>query len=272
MKDTEILKLVKDRLELANITDSAEAEWLVALALGIRRSEISLGKQITKEQEDKVKEFLMRRLNREPLSQIVGNCEFFGREFMVSRDCLTPRPETEELVLFALKRIKPTDSVLDIGTGSGAIAVTIALESKAKVTAVDISKAALGIAKKNSRALGASVEFVLSNLFLGLGERKFDKIISNPPYISATEYERLESEVKDFEPKIALFAEDNGLAVYKKIISEAPAHLKRGGEIFFEIGYRQGAVVKELLEKDFENIEIIKDLEGQDRIVYATKK
>ncbi len=250
---------------------SAEAEWLVALTLNKRRSDAMLSDEISKRDENKIIKNVARRKRGEPLAYIVGDAEFFGLRLFVNRHVLIPRPETEELVECALSFIQKGQSVLDIGTGSGAIAIAIKKFTGAAVTAVDKSRSALKLAKKNADFHNACIEFLESDLFEAVKNRKFDIIISNPPYISPSDYEKLEKTVKDFEPKLALFAKKNGLEFYEKIIMNAKEHLNENGKIFFEVGQGEASEVKKLLEKDFRDIKIKKDLEGIDRIVYATK-
>ena len=274
MKIKQMLEKVKSELSGAGITDSAEAEWLVALSLKIRRSEVySLGEnELTSQEQENIEVNLEKRKKHVPLAYIVGDAEFYGLNFVVNENVLIPRPETEEIVEFALKHINKTSKVLDIGTGSGAIAVTVAKKTNAQVTAVDISANALEVARKNAKNNDVDVEFLQSDVFSALETRKFDVIISNPPYISESEYQTLMPEVKDYEPKIALVAEDDGLKIYKQIINDAPKHLEKNGVIVFEIGYSQGKQIQNLLEKDFKEIKIIKDLQGNDRIAFARLK
>ena len=274
MKIKQMLEKVKGELAGAGITDSAEAEWLVALTLNIKRSEVySLGEsELTNQQQEALEEALKKRKQHIPLAYIIGDAEFYGLKFTVSENVLIPRPETEEVVSEALKYINSNSKVLDIGTGSGAIAVTVAKKKGAKVAAVDISEKALEIARENAKNNQVNVEFMQSDVFSSLKHKKFDVIISNPPYISESEYETLMPEVKNFEPKIALVAEDEGMSIYKQIINEAPEHLEKNGVIVFEIGYNQGKEIQKLLEKDFKEIKILKDLQGNDRIALARLK
>lgn len=272
MKVYQMLEKVKKELESAKICDTAEAEWLVALALSKKRSFAHSERELTKREEHKILSFLEERKQNKPLAYIAGNQEFYGYTFVVNQDVLIPRPETEELVCLVKNNISRNEKVLDIGTGSGAIAIVLAKETNAVVTAVDISKKALKVAKENAKRLDAKVVFVCSDLFENLGGQVFDIIVSNPPYISENEYENLEKDVKDFEPKLALVANDNGFEIYERIISQAKNHLSENGKIFFEIGFSQAEKIKKLLEKDFENIKIFKDLEGKDRMVMASRK
>lgn len=272
MKRKEAVEYAYNLLKLTMEDAKVEAEWLVALCLNVKRNDVYLDKVLSKEEEEKFHFALKERQKKVPLSYIFHSANFYGYDFEVSPNVLIPRPETEELVEYAIKNISSTDSVLDIGTGSGVIAITINKKTNAKVTAVDISKEALKLAKTNAVRNNAKVEFICSNLFEKIQNRTFDIIISNPPYISEEEYNTLDEGVKNFEPKLALVAEENGLYFYKKIINEASKHLKTKGKIFFEIGYNQGKKVADLLEKDFENIIVKKDLQGNDRIVSANLK
>lgn len=271
MKRLEAVNYAKSRL--SGLRDcKAEAEWLVALVIKGKRSDIYADKELSSEEQ---KMFLFALNEREkgvPLAYIFHSAEFYGIEFEVNNSVLIPRPETEELVSLALKHIGIHESVLDMGTGSGAIAIAVAKNSSARVTAVDISKEAIKMAKHNAVTNNAKVEFIISDLFEKLDGRKFDYIISNPPYIDKKEYDELDKLVKDNEPKIALYGGEDGLYYYRKIVEEAPKYLNRGGKIFFEIGYNQADAVSKFLEKDFYDIKVQKDLEGQERIVYASLK
>lgn len=272
MKTYQILERVKSELQKVGIFDDAEAEWLVALALKKKRSESHSSDELSKRQEKRIEKFLKQRKKHKPLAYVLKSAEFFGFDFFVDKNVLIPRPETEELVELVSKNINKNSQVLDIGTGSGAIAITLQKLTNASVLAVDISRKALSVAKKNAKKLDANVEFLRSNLFENLCEKTFDVIVSNPPYISEDEFKTLDKDVRDFEPKLALVTENDGLAIYEKIINQAPKHLSENGKIFFEVGHMQAEKVKSLLEKDFENITIKKDLEGKNRIVFAVKK
>lgn len=272
MKTYEMLEKVKKELAKVNITDSAEAEWLIALALNQKRSSAHSERLLSDIEEQKILAFLEQRKSHKPLAYIVGNAEFYGYTFAVNENVLIPRPETEELVLLVKNEVENGSRVLDIGTGSGAIAITLAKETNAIVTAIDISQRAIDVARQNAKLLNANVEFILSDLFENLGNRVFDVIVSNPPYISESEYQNLDSDVKDFEPRLALVASNNGISIYERIISSAINHLSEKGKIYFEIGYNQAKEVSLLLEKDFENIKVIKDLQGNDRMICASAK
>lgn len=230
--------------------------------------------------EAKVQERIKTRM---PVQYLIGEAYFMGEFFKVTPDVLIPRDETEILVRRAIDIIKiltPTPtlpvgegvSVLDIGTGSGCIACTIAKNTDATVLGVDISSDALRVALDNVTKLGINNRAVFrkSNLFKKVrAEEKFDMIISNPPYIPA-DYE-FEPEVLH-EPKLALIAEENGLEFYRKITEQAPEFLKPDGVLMFELGIGEAELVKAFMEKDFEDIKIEKDLAGIERIIYGKRR
>ena len=214
---------------------------------------------------DKINELAKERLTGRPLCYVLGNCDFYGYEVDVDERVLIPRPETEELVEHALKSIDGSKTVLDLCTGSGAIALVVAKKSGAKVTASDVSSDALKVAESNFKKFDADVKTVLSDLYADLSE-KFDVIISNPPYIKTDDIARLDKEVKDFEPKLALDGGEDGLDFYRKIISGAKEHLNEKGVIYLEIGAEQGKEVSELFGEEY-SVEVIKDVSGKDRII-----
>lgn len=209
-----------------------------------------------------------------PPQYILGKADFFGREFKVTSDTLIPRPETEELVELCLKTVMDqTSQILDIGTGSGAIAVTLKKERPLwNVFATDISEEALLVARENARRLNTVVEFQHGNLIEPVEDKLFDVIISNPPYISYNEKELMGKSVIKYEPHVALFAEHEGLYVYEQLASTLPIILKPDGKVFLEIGFAQGDAVKKLFETSFpnKNISVKKDLSGKDRFVTVT--
>lgn len=268
-----VLADVKNALKKAGIEDFGEAEWLVANVLGVKKLDIRFVKTLSPEQKRKIDIAVERRLNHEPIDKIFGFTEFFGLKFKVNKNVLTPRQETELLVEKVLAEIGENKvKVLDLCTGSGAIAISIAKNSSADVLATDVSENALEVAKTNAENLGAKVKFKQSDMFLRLGKKKFDVIVSNPPYIKTKDIALLEKEVKNFDPSIALDGGEDGLYFYRIIASIAPKHLTPHGKLFLEIGSRQGAKLKKLLTDNFENIKILKDYEGAQRIVVATKK
>ncbi len=231
-----------------------------------------LGHPLTEEMLNIVKAKVESRLaDRTPVQYIIGESYFMGEFFKVTPDVLIPRPETELLVTKGIELIKENNlnNVLDIGTGSGCIACTIAKNTNATVLGVDISSDALRIALDNVTRLGINSRAVFrkSDLFSKIrAEEKFDMIISNPPYIPlGTE---LEPELKH-EPSIALYAEENGLQLYRKIVSEAPTFLNKDGWLIFELGIGESGAVKSFMSEYFEAISVEKDLSGIDRIIYG---
>ena len=194
--------------------------------------------------------------------------DFFGYPIFVDRNVLIPRPETELLVEKILNENLEARKILEIGTGSGAIAIAIAKNLfQAKITATDISEKVLQVAEKNAIENKVEINFINSNLFENISG-KYDLIVSNPPYISKTEYEKLPSEIQKFEPKKALIADENGLFFYKKILAKAKDYLTKNGKIYFEIGLDQAERIKEIaLINGFKNIEVCEDLNGFDRII-----
>lgn len=243
------------------------AEVLLAHAIGCQRS------WLFAHSDEELKElwwihygrYLHQRLEGMPTQYITGTQEFFGRDFRVAPDVLIPRPETEHLIEAALTH--PADTILDIGTGSGCIAVTLALETKARVFATDISRVALNIAKQNSQRLAASVDFLACDLGSALRNRSFDLIVSNPPYIAETGRATLQKEVRDHEPSLALFAGADGLAIYARLIPEAARLLKPGGRLILELGDFDR--VREMLNTGWRDIEVIPDLAQVPRVLSA---
>ena len=210
-----------------------------------------------------------RRQKGEPCQYITGTAYFFDHEFEVNSNVLIPRNDTEILVETVIEYGKKHGfkTMLDIGTGSGCIAISLALEGF-EMTAVDISKGALETAKKNADKNGAKVEFINSDVFSSVSGRKFDAIVSNPPYIEKDVIPTLMKDVKDFEPMSALDGGEDGLDFYRQIIREGKEHLNENGFIFFEIGYNQGEAVKNLFEESrYSEVRVIQDLAGLDRVV-----
>lgn len=233
------------------------------------------GVELTDEQLEILNEKVEKRANtRLPIQYIIGEAYFMGNFFKVTPDVLIPRDETEILVTKAIELIKQNgfENALDIGTGSGCIACTIAKKTKATVLGVDISSDALRIALDNVTRLGINNRAVFrkSDLFSKVrDEEKFDMIISNPPYIPLG---TILSDEVNYEPQIALFADENGLRFYREIVAHAPEYLKPNGYLLFELGIGESESVKEFMEKDFTDIAVEKDLAGIDRIIYGRLK
>ena len=212
-----------------------------------------------------------------PVQYITGMEEFYGREFLVDESVLIPRPETEELIVCAVNHCRKLFGdrqfkLVDIGTGSGAIAVTMKKElPQAQVTATDISQAALQTAVKNAERLQAEIDFRLGDLTEPIQDEKWDVVLSNPPYIAFEEKAEMSEVVLDHEPHSALFAEEEGLMLYRKLAEDLPKCMNKPGFIAVEIGYRQGPAVKKMFEEAFPAavVEVVKDINGKNRIVFC---
>lgn len=205
-----------------------------------------------------------------PPQYLLGYEYFFEHRFKVTTDTLIPRPETEELVALCLSMNEKTArKVVDIGTGTGAIAISLKLACPAwDITALDISEAALRVAEENAAKLQVQINFQQSDVLSAITEKQ-DIIISNPPYISQSEWDLMDESVRTYEPKLALFAENDGLAIYQKIASESRELLQPTGMIFLEIGFQQGRAVQEIFQAAFpqKNVLIHQDMSGHDRMV-----
>lgn len=233
--------------------------------------------ELSPEQYLAFKNMVEQHANGRPVQYITGVEEFYGREFIVDESVLIPRPETEELIvctlnhcgkLFDNKEVK----IADIGTGSGAIAITMKKEwPNAQVTATDISEAALTIAKKNAQRLQAQIDFRLGDLTEPIEQEKWDIVLSNPPYIAFDEAQEMSEVVLDHEPHSALFAEEDGLILYRKLAENLPKVMNTPAFIAMEIGYKQGPAVKDMFQKAFPQgqVEVVKDINGKDRIVFC---
>ncbi len=233
---------------------------------------------VTPDKKNLFLDYLTRRAAFEPISYITGKKEFMDSVFLVNRSVLIPRPETEHLVEQAAALAKQiiAPKLLDLGTGSGCIAVCLKKSvPDAEITAVDISEAALITARKNTKANGtAGIRFLRSDLFDALGpDESFDLIISNPPYVTNEEYASLLPETRLFEPENALRGGSDGLDFYRKILFEAPSRLLPGGKILFEVGYRQAGQVSDMIESTgkFGGIKVVRDLAYIERVVIARK-
>ena len=266
--------------------DSArlDAELLLGCALGVSREELILAaaKNLSVAESYRYEDFLVRRLNREPLAYITGRQEFWSLDFLVSGDVLVPRPETEMLVEFALSHLAEANNselprILELGTGSGAIAVALATElPQAQIVATEISPAALAIARRNASRNGVfnAIRFLEGDLFSALAEdleNYFDLIISNPPYIPRDQVSKLDAEVSRWEPRAALDGGVDGLDFYRRIAEQAPGYLRQRGAVAVEIGAAMGAVVSALFRNRaaYGNTQVHQDYSGRDRVVLA---
>jgi release factor glutamine methyltransferase len=217
--------------------------------------------------------YLNERLKGKPTQYITKKQEFYGREFRVTPDVLIPRPETEHLVEAAVAAIRVRDHIriLDVGTGSGAIAVSVALETGRTVCASDISCAAVTVAGQNRDRYGASVALFVADLASAVDIRSIDLLISNPPYVPGGDAANMQQEVRDWEPHLALFAGDSGLEIYERLIRQAEGVVRPGGEIMMELGYQSLAGVREMLTAKWRGINVVHDLAGWPRVVTAIR-
>lgn len=275
---SDVLRYGEETLQNAGIADAKiDAFTLLEMASGVNRTTYLLYKdhKVNEQQFESYKRLIERRAAHEPCQYIVGKCEFMGFEFEVNPSVLIPRQDTETLVEEVLKIMPGKSRVLDLCTGSGAIAISLQrYRPDIYPTAVDISGEALNVAVANSRARHCIIDFVQSDLFEALDpNEKFDVIVSNPPYVSDAEYETLMPEVKDHEPALALKAGEKGLDIYERLIREAPSYLKEGGILALEIGCSQAEAVTKLMEaQGFVEIKVVKDLAGLDRVVIGYLK
>ena len=278
MNISEAIKQTEQALTNGNIESARlEAEILLANALKVDRIYLYVHSDeiLTESQSKLYNDFIQRRLSHEPTDYIIGHREFMGLDFIVNENVLIPRPDTEILVETVIERLKDIDgtiNIVDVGTGSGAIAISLAkFLHNAKVDAVDISEAALNIAKlnANNNDLADKVKFHQGDLFVPISDNRYNAIVSNPPYIPSAVIDTLEPEVAKYEPKIALDGGNDGLNFYRRLIDESPAFLVDGGFLAVEIGYDQAQTVAELAKKHFNQVEVIKDLSQNDRVVVA---
>lgn len=269
-KMTVLLKNTKKRFADAGI-DEEDAEWIFVLTLGIPKSAVATEEKLLKAAQTKeILKIADERLTGRPLWYIIGDTDFCGYKLKVDERVLIPRPETEELVMMAIAAAEEGNSVLDLCTGSGAIAIAMYKElekvgRKVRMTAVDISDEALELAKENADLNNADVLFVQSDLFSRIRGR-FDLIVSNPPYIPTAVIDTLQKEVKDFEPRLALDGGADGLEIYRKIASEAPKYLTRGGTLMMEVGEDQASEIVKMFKGNSYAM-IVKDFNNVDRYV-----
>ncbi len=279
--------IVKEALSLAATelenfsSKQLESRILLSYALNITQESllIKYNEEISKDEESRFFAYIQRRKAFEPIAYILEKKEFYGMDFFVNNHVLIPRPDTEILIDEIASEYKKNFlnkeiTILDLGTGSGAIAVSLAaVIPLARITATDISDAALKIATKNavSNNVANQIEFIQSDWYSNLNPNKFDFIVSNPPYIASGDKSYMSQETILYEPQDALFANDNGLRNYDKIISKATNFLTHEGKLFLEIGFNQSEAVVNILKKyQFTEITTLKDLSGHDRIIKAT--
>jgi release factor glutamine methyltransferase len=271
----EVLQAARIRLVQTSKYPRRDAELILAHVLGCDSTALLTHpeRMLTAKEAERFENLLKRRLASEPLQYLTGTQEFFGLLFEVSPDVLIPRPETEHLVEAVLERFEreANPRIVDVGTGSGAIAVAIAHAlPRSRVTAVDLYPSALEIARRNAERHGVIDRTTLlqSDLLAAAGSLEFDVVVSNPPYIANGEL--LEPQVANYEPRSALYAGPTGLEIYQRLIPQARTALKPQGRLIMEIGYGQEAALRALLER-WSDVSFVPDLQGIPRVVQAQK-
>ena len=264
-----------------------DAEVLLAHARHCKRIELYTAFETvpTDEEKSAFREMVRRRAEGTPVAYLVGSKEFYSLQFYVNQDCLIPRPETEHLVLTALDLAKNRSAtaktnlqVADICTGSGCIAVAFAKQfAKADIVALELDSAAMQVAQRNIELhqLGERIELLQSDLLDAVSDDlRFDLILSNPPYVSQSEYDTLPKSVRNFEPKIALLAEKNGTAIIERLMLQASDKLLPGGSLLIELSPMIAAACKNMFEQTatWNDVRLVKDLAGHQRVIVASKK
>ena len=266
MKLLDLRREIKQKFNEQQIEES-DADFIISEVLGVSRTQLILIDEITEQQCNEINEKAEMRLKHVPIEKIFKKAYFFGLEFKVNNNVLSPRPESELIVEQALKFINENNyaSVLDMCTGSGCLAISIKKNADVDVTAVDISTKALNIAKQNAKLNEVEIDFVKSDMFSDL-DKKFDLIVSNPPYIDTQEIQDLDREVKDNDPTIALDGGEFGLKFYNIIHDNLRKYLNDNGTLILEIGNEQKELIVSLFN-DFYLVEAIKDYSDNDRIL-----
>lgn len=272
--------VARNKLEnIAKGADEADIDWLLVEVTGKKRSELKEMKTLTKAEFESAESIAKKMADGTPLQYALGYAYFYGIKISVNQNVLIPRPETEELVEKAIKVIDEKNAamdgdkkcdVLDLCTGSGAIAVAIAKNTKANVSACDVSVGAIDVALANSLNTGVRVDFSKGDMWSAVAKKQFDVIVSNPPYIPTEEVSKLDAKVKDFEPKLALDGDVDGLKFYRIIADKLDEHLKENGVLLLEFGYDQADKIAEIFANY--DVEILKDIEGNDRIAVVKIK
>ena len=281
----EILNRAVEKLRTEGIDrPRTSAELLLGAVLCAKKIELYLNRDriLTPQEIKNFNHLIQEGISGKPVQYIIGSTEFFGLEFKVNESVLIPRPETETLVETVIEHLKdsPQSKIIDLGTGSGAIAISLAKNLRSPfVFATDISPDALRVAKENAKTLGVDerIEFLCGDLFKPLRNKKLEGgincVVSNPPYVSKSEFDLLPKEVKDHEPIVALKTDKEGISFHRRIIKGSLYFLRKGGILALEVGLGQANKVADLIQNhnDFKNTEIKKDLGGIERIVMARK-
>lgn len=274
MQYQEIYRQGAAALEKAGVAEAEhDARILLEEVCGTNRTALYTHgeRELTESEEARYLKWIRNRAKRIPLQYILGKTEFMGLTFTVNKNVLCPRPDTEVLVEEVLRYLHDGMRILDIGTGSGCILLSLLHYSNdCQGVGADISAEALQVARENGKRLAPGADFVESDLFEKI-TGKFEIIVSNPPYIRKDEIKGLMPEVRDHEPQKALDGGEDGLRFYREITEKAKDHLPGGGMLFYEIGCEQGQAVKKIMENSgFREVDVIKDFSGLDRVVFGT--
>lgn len=265
----EIRKDLKQKFIQHNI-DLVDADYIISYVLNAKKTELIFIKEITKKQARKIYKIARARLKGKPLTKIVKKAYFYGLEFKVNKNVLSPRQDSENLIDTALNYIQENDNVLDLCTGSGCLSIALKKNKKIDVVASDISNKALKVARYNAQKNKAEIKFIKSNMFSKIFV-KFDVIISNPPYIETSQVYQLDIEVKKYDPKLALDGGKDGLDFYKIIKENVKNYLKTNGYLILEIGENQKQKIIDLFN-NLTFIEAVKDYGDNDRVVVFKNK
>lgn len=272
LRKSKCLDIAKKMLKDCDIKNIQDAEHIMASVLEIESAELSSISQLTKSQAKKFMKGIKQRCKHVPLDKIIGYTDFLNVRIPFEKSTLTPRQETEILTEMIVKDIHGKKlEVLDLCSGSGCIGLAIAKNSECNVTLSDISKKAIKSSMKNAAINDIKVNYILSDMFNSIPS-KYDIIVCNPPYITRSDLEKLEIEVKDFDPRLALDGGADGLDFYREIGKTAAEFLNDNGKIYLEIGIDQSKSVVECLQEAFVDIKVIKDYSGIDRFIVAKKR
>lgn len=277
MSPKTINQLLADSLQLAEKLQISEHKVKILLSdiagCSVPALQLNQDKELTPAQLSQFSADLKDLFNNKPIQYIQGKTEFYGLSILVNENVLIPRPETEGLVEWIVLREQGKKRILDIGTGSGAIALALKnLNPDFNLSATDISPQSIKIARENAKRLSLDVTFICTDLY-PKNKIKYDIIVSNPPYISAEEYAVLDEEIRLYEPKLALFAEKDGLAFYRRILKQAGLHLNRGGKIYLETGETQQQAIEDIAYSNgYNQVEMKQDLAGRSRYLCVYNK
>lgn len=269
---------IRDILEKQNGIERFEAANIVAYALSMRKEEVftNFESEVDECARQRINDLLEDRKRGKPFAYITGHREFFSEKLYVDERVLIPRPETEILVEEALRILSKEpgiNSILDVGTGSGAIGLVLAKNTQKHIVCTDISLSALRVAQRNRESLGLSerVCLVCSDLFCAVGNVQFDMILANLPYVASEEWDNLMADVRDYEPRAALDGGSGGIDIYKRFIDGLPQHLKKGGHVLCEVGgTKQTNTMSEMLQKIGLSVVVKNDLSGNTRVLIGS--